>query len=81
MESIVIEREVALVKTAITLLKVCEPKIEECEDFGSFMRQLEVKVASVSVKEFKNVYDSLYINRYFFRVLLDNYLREYWDRA
>jgi hypothetical protein len=45
------------------------------------MRQLEVKVASVSVKEFKNVYDSLYINRYFFRVLLDNYLREYWDRA
>lgn len=38
-------------------------------------------VTSISVKDFKLVYDSIYINRYFFSVLLDNYLKEYWDRA
>lgn len=78
MECIMIERELALVKTALTLLKIVVPKISDCEDFGTFMKDLEMKVPSVSVKEFKFVYDSIYLNRYFFKVLFDNYLKEYW---
>jgi hypothetical protein len=78
MENIVIEKEVALVKTALALLKVVVPRFSKCEDFGCFMKQLDLSVTSVSVKEFKLVYDSIYVNKYFFTVLLDNYMREYW---
>lgn len=34
-------------------------------------------VMSVSVKEFKLVYDSLYVNRSYFLILFERYLKDY----
>lgn len=45
------------------------------------MKQIELIVVSISVKNFKSIYDSIYINSYLFRVLFDSYVRDYEKNA
>lgn len=78
---VVVEGKAALLKAAVAMIKLIGPKLDECGELTDILKQFAEETNTITVRDFKLMYDSVYINHYFSGVLLDSYLKEYWHIA
>lgn len=74
---IVLEREIGLVKIALTVTKLLYPYLQHVEDFGAALKLIESQQKQISLSEFRAEYQKLYLHPVLFRLLLTQYIDDY----
>ena len=74
---IVLEKDIGVVKIALTIIRLAYPGLEAVEDFGAALKFLEDRQLKIGVAEFAKEYAKLYVNPVLFRALFDQYLTDY----